>query len=385
MNILAPGGCFERVRGVSDPVATLDEVESFAVSRQDVLDQVSGIDAARYARTRNFTDGGTQISPYLTRGLVTLPEVRDLVLERFTRSQAYKFVFELAWREYWQREWTFLGDRIFGDVKRPQHPVSSRRMPRAVRDGATGIDALDAAVGKLYDTGYMHNHARMWLAGLTCNIGRTHWWEPSLWLYYHLLDGDPASNSLSWQWVAGTNSGKKYVPAQQNVNKYSPLTQHDTVIDHGYGVLAEMAVPDVLTERVELDLRWTPPPSDEPMVDPAKPTVFYHSFWLNAAWRQDVDANRIVLLEPSWFDRFPVSPMVTDYVMRCAREIPGARVIVAEFDNLDLGNDVTYMRHPSVPHWRGTADEMPRMFPDVPEKSYASFTSFWKQCERTTK
>ncbi|MBX7450867.1 hypothetical protein GR927_23040 [Mycolicibacterium sp. 3033] len=370
---------------MSDPVATLDEVESFAVSRADVLDRVSAIDAGRYARTRNFTDGGTQISPYLTRGLVTLPEVRDMVLERFTRSQAYKFVFELAWREYWQREWTFLGDRIFGDVKHPQHPVSSRRMPRAVLDAEIGVAALDAAVRGLYDTGYMHNHERMWLAGLTCNIGRTHWWEPARWLYYHLLDGDPASNSLSWQWVAGTNSHKKYMPAQQNINKYSQMRQHGTIIDHGYGALAEMAVPDVLIERADLDLSWSAPPSDAVVIDPAKPTLLYHSFWLNAAWRGDVDANRIVLMEPSWFARFPVSPKVTGYLLRCAREIPGAQVVVAEFDDLDLGDDVTFMRHPSVPHWRGTADEMPQMFPNVPEKSYASFTSFWKQCERTTR
>ena len=320
------------------------------MSRQDVLDQVSRIDAGRYARTRNFTDGGTRISPYLTRGLVTLPEVRDQVLTRHTPSQAYKFVFELAWREYWQREWTFLGERIFSDVKREQYPVSSRRIPRAVLDAETGVDAFDAAIRGLYDTGYMHNHERMWLAGLVCNLGRTHWWEPARWLYYHLLDGDPASNSLSWQWVAGTNSHKKYVPAQQNVNKYSPLRQRGTVIDHGYGVLAEMAVPDVLTERADLDLQWSPPPSDEPSMDPAKPTLLYHSFWLNTAWREDVDANRIVLLEPSWFARFPVSPTVTEYIMRCARAIPGARAVVAEFDDLDLGHDVTFMGHPSVPH-----------------------------------
>lgn len=301
-------------------------MEPFAVSRHDVLDQVSRINAGRYARTRNFTDGGTRISPYLTRGLVTLPEVRDEILARHTPGQAHKFVFELAWREYWQREWTFLGDRIFSDVKREQHPVSSRRIPRAVLDAETGVDAFDAAIHGLYDTGYMHNHERMWLAGLICNFGRTHWWQPAQWLYYHLLDGDPASNSLSWQWVAGTNSHKKYVPAQQNINKYSPLRQHGTIIDHGYSVLAEMAVPDVLTERADLDLRWSPPPSDDPSIDPVKPTLLYHSFWLNTAWRDNVDANRIVLLEPSWFARFQISPTVTEHLLRCAREIPGARV-----------------------------------------------------------
>lgn len=359
-------------------------VQQFPVSRDEVLAHVSEIDAARYARRRNHTDGGTEISPFLTRGLVTLPEVRDEVLTRHTPSQAAKFVFELAWREYWQREWTYLGDRIFTDVKRSQFPVSSRRIPRAVLEADTGVDALDAAVRTLYDTGYMHNHARMWMSGLICNVARTHWWQPSLWMYYHLLDGDPASNSLSWQWVAGTNSHKKYVPAQSNVNKYSPLVQHGSIIDLGYGELGEMDVPDRLTERADLDLAWTPPPSDPVSIDRAKPTVLYHSFWLNAAWREDLDANRVVLLEPSWFARFPVAPHVTDYIVRCAREIPGAAVVVAEFDDLELGDDVYFAQHPSVSHWRGTADEMPRMFPQVPEKSYASFTSFWKQCQKTT-
>ena len=62
-----------------------------------------------------------------------------------------------------------------------------------------------------------------------------------------------------------------------------------------------MAVPDVLTERADLDLTWTPPTSDEPSVDPARPTLLYHPFRLSAAWREDADANRRVLLEPSWF------------------------------------------------------------------------------------
>ena len=363
----------------------VDGVQQVPVSRSDVLAHIAQIDAPRYARQRNHTDGGTQISAYLTRGLVSLTEVRDDVLTRYTPGQAYKFVFELAWREYWQREWTYRGDAIFSDLKRSQHPVASTHLPTAVRDADTGIDALDAAVRGLYETGYMHNHERMWLAGMVCNTARTHWWEPSLWLYYHLIDGDPASNSLSWQWVAATFGHKKYVAAQSNINKYSEHPQHGTFLDHDYDVLAEMAVPQRLSERTYLAPSWQPPQTEAPSIDPAKPTVLYHSFWLNAAWRADLDANRIVLLEPSWFARFPVSPLVTEYLVRCAREIPGAQLVVAEFDDLQLGSDVHYMRHPSIPHWRGAADEMPRLFPHVPDKSYASFTSYWKQCQRTTK
>ena len=355
------------------------------VSRAEILEHIAGIDAETYARRRNHTDGGTRISAFLTRGLVSLPEVRDEVLRRHTPGQAYRFIFELAWREYWQREWQFGHDAIFSDVKRPQHPVTSTLMPRAVLEARTGIEALDAAVRELYDTGYMHNHERMWLAGLVCNIARTHWWTPSLWLYYHLLDGDPASNSLSWQWVAGTNSHRKYPPSQENINTYSSYRQRGSLIDQDYGVLAELPVPELFSDRDDLVLTWTAPPSDTLVIDPAKPTILYHPFWLNASWRQHGAANRVVLLEPSWFARFPVSGAVTDYILRCAREIPGAQVVVADFDDLGLGDDVYFMQHPAVRHWRGSADEMPRLFPQVPAKSFGSFTSFWKQCQKTSR
>ena len=355
------------------------------VSHSDVLDQVAKIDAPQYARRRNHTDGGTRISAFLTRGLVSLPEVRDEVLRRYSPAQAGKFVFELAWREYWQREWTYRRDAIFSDVKGPQYPVSSTRLPRAVLEADTGIDALDAAIHGLYDAGYAHNHERMWLAALVCNTARTHWWRPSQWMYYHLIDGDPASNSLSWQWVCGTYGHQKYLAAQQNLNKYSAYHQRGSSIDHDYHVLADLSVPDELRERADVDLAWTAPTSDPLTIDPAKPTVLYHSFWLNGQWRADQDANRVVLLEPSWFARFPVSPLVTEYIVRCAREIAGAQVVVAEFDDLPLPGEVSFMHHPSVSHWRGTADTMPRLFPEVPDRSYASFTSFWKQCQRTTR
>ena len=183
---------------------------------------------------------------------MSLPEVRDEVLRRYSPAQAGKFVIELAWREYWQREWTFRGDAIFSDVKDPQHPVSSTRLPRAVLEAHTGVDALDAAIRTLYDDGYAHNHERMWLAALVCNTARTHWWRPSQWMYYHLMDGDPASNSLSWQWVSGTYGHQRYLAAQQNLNEYSAYRQHGSIIDRDYHVLADMPVPDELRDRAAL-------------------------------------------------------------------------------------------------------------------------------------
>ncbi|MEO5685193.1 MAG: FAD-binding domain-containing protein [Chitinophagaceae bacterium] len=72
-------------------------------------------------------------------------------------------------------------------------------MIKNIAGAKTGITAIDEQITLLYETGYMHNPVRMYLAGITCNIGKAHWLQPARWMYYHLLDGDLASNSLSWQ------------------------------------------------------------------------------------------------------------------------------------------------------------------------------------------
>ena len=109
-----------------------------------------------------------------------------------------------------------------------QVSVEHRGIPVSVTMGSTGIDGIDDAIRELYRTGYMHNHCRMYTASLTCNIARSHWHQPARWMYYHLLDGDWASNACSWQWVAGANSRKKYYANQQNVNTYTRTCQTGT-------------------------------------------------------------------------------------------------------------------------------------------------------------
>ena len=112
----------------------------------------------------------------------------------------------------------------------------------------TGIEALDQALLEFYDTGYVHNHMRMYLASVACNIGQSHWKVPAQWMYYHLLDADWASNALSWQWVAGSNSHKKYYANQQNINRYFFSEQKNTFLDVPYEQFEHMEIPEVLAE-----------------------------------------------------------------------------------------------------------------------------------------
>jgi deoxyribodipyrimidine photo-lyase len=98
-------------------------------------------------------------------------------------------------------------------------------------------------VEELKQTGYMHNHLRMYVAAIACNIGHSHWHLPARWMYYHLLDADWASNALSWQWVAGSFSSKKYYANQENINKYCHTQQRNTFLDVSYEAYETMPTP----------------------------------------------------------------------------------------------------------------------------------------------
>jgi deoxyribodipyrimidine photo-lyase len=111
------------------------------------------------------------------------------------------------------------------------------------------------AVSTLYATGYLHNHARMWLASYVVHIRKVHWRVAADWLYGHLLDGDLASNHLSWQWVAGTGSSKPYLFNADNVSRYAPAAwhSHGSVIDQSYEALDRLARQPQRRGRTESD------------------------------------------------------------------------------------------------------------------------------------
>jgi len=349
---------------------------------KDANEKLLALDPVKYQATRNYLGGSTKLSVYITRGVITLPQIKDHLSKNFTSKQNFKLIYELAWREYWQREWKIRGDAIFEDIKNKQESVESTDLSLNILNATTGIQALDTGINQLYETGYVDNHMRMWLSGLICNIAHTKWQKGASWMYYHLLDGDPASNFLSWQWVAGTFSSKRYLPSQENINKYTKTTQHNTFLDLSYEELGTINTPDVLKERFSEILSWSPPKSSDLKIDKSKPTVLYHSFWLNKNWRKEINANRILVLEPAWFAKFSVSPKVTDSILQIAGEIPGIQIFVGDINKLtpDLGKDIYYMSHPSAVNWPGHAEEIPLLFPEVPLKSYNSFSSFWNQC-----
>jgi len=207
---------------------------------------VAAIRPDDYARTRNHLMGAvTGLSPYLTHGVLTLPEVLTEILSKQPLAVGHKLIYEFGWREFFRHVWSHQGDGIFQSLHPGPLPDASytQELPADIRQGKTGVPVVDEAVRKLYSTGILHNHTRMWLASYIVHIRRVHWRAGADWLVAHLLDGDLASNHLSWQWVAGTGSHKPYLFNADNVARYAPPHWHSpgSVIDRSYEELDAIA------------------------------------------------------------------------------------------------------------------------------------------------
>lgn len=356
---------------------------SFPTDIASILDRIDRIDPVAYGQTRNYVDGDvTYLSPYISRGVISTRQVATAVLSKgYSPETIQRFLQELAWREYFQRVWQQLGDDIFDDIRVNRTALSSSSLPSAITSARTGIEAIDQGIETLYRTGYMHNHLRMYTASIVCNLAKAYWKLPSQWMYYHLLDGDLASNTCSWQWVAGSFSSKKYYCNQENINKYCHTRQQHTLLDHDYSVLPSMECPSVLqaSEKPLLttELPFTPPPA----IDPALPLFIYHHYHLDPAWRADEPANRILLLEPSHFKEYPVSKKVIDFIVSLAGNIKGIQVFCGEFSDIPYAYQVPSVHtreHPAYEHIPGVKDARDWMFPEV-TRFYPSFFGFWKK------
>ena len=364
---------------------SLPFLPEFPTDYHSILERIDRFDPVRYARTRNYTDGGVSyLSPYLSRGVISTRFVLERLIQNgFKPYQMEKFIQELAWRDYWQQVWIAKGDSIDRDLKQQQYPVASHQLSIALAEGRTGIEGIDAGIAQLLQTGYLHNHVRMYVAMLHCNVGQTHWYSGAQWMYYHLLDADWASNALSWQWVAGSNSAKKYIANQENINQYTHTNQRNSFLDIPYESILDMAVPSMLIPRFTLNLTTHLPETKEPVIDVQKPTLLYTFYQLDPRWKKEMEANRILLLDPDLFSRYPVCNRSIEFVLALAKEIPGLQVYAGSFAALKqrLGlTEVYFKEHPTNDHFTGIKENRDWFFPVT--GYFPSFSAYWNQCKK---
>ena len=235
------------VEGPPTRVEGLRRIEAFAPSM-----------GGRYAKGRNHDhgpgahDGVSVLSPWVRRRLVTERECAAAALDAHGAGKAEKFVQEVFWRTYW-KGWLEKRPSVWGNylagLRRDRDALASdRRLAKrvaAAEEGRTGIEPFDAWAEELADEGYLHNHARMWFASIWIFTLGLPWRLGADLFMRHLLDGDPASNTLGWRWVGGLHTkGKHYVAADWNIAKFT-----GNRFDLPKGTLA--ADPEPLTETFD--------------------------------------------------------------------------------------------------------------------------------------
>jgi deoxyribodipyrimidine photo-lyase len=362
----------------------------FPTDYASILDRINAIDPLKYAKTRNFLTGAvTYLSPYISRGVISTRQVYESLKARgYPFYQMEKIVSELAWRDYFQRVWQAKGNAIFEDLRQAQPDVRTHQLPLALPNANTGIDAVDRAIENLMENGYMHNHLRMYTASIACNIAGAHWKAPASWLYYHLLDGDLASNSLSWQWVAAAFSGKKYYCNQENISKYTGSNQKRSYLNVDYSAFPLAEVPEPLQAVTTLSVQTRLPATPLPCIDSNLPILLYNTYNLDPLWRKDEPAHRILLLEPSHFATHPVSEKVIEFCIQLAKEnIPGIQVFAGEVHEIPGIKNVPELyskEHPSFMHYPGQKDMRDWIAPEV-SGYFPGFFGYWKKVERFLK
>lgn len=357
----------------------------FPTDKATIEEKIQNLDISNYAKSRNYANGAvTKLSPYISRGFISTKQIFEHVLNLdLPWYKIDKFVMELAWRDYWQQIWIAKGNDIDSDLKHPQKPINSYKIPKAIINANTGIEAIDQGIIELYETGYMHNHMRMYIAAICCNVARTHWYTPAKWMYSHLLDGDWASNALSWQWVAGSNANKKYVANQENINKYFHSEQKNTFLDIEYAAFEKMEIPEVLKETVDYDLQSVLPKLENPTLENKK-TLIYNYYNLDYKWHTDEEnIQRVFLLERSFFQKYTSSKKSIDFAIALSKNIANVKLFIGEFSDLEKQIDtenIFFKEHPTNKHYKGTEEARDWMF--GVKGYYASFFSFYKKCKK---
>ena len=184
-----------------------------------------------YSKLRNFDFGPNKrsntscLSPYITHGVINETEVIKKSLDKFSFSKNEKFIQEILWRTYW-KGWMELRSGVWDDylidLKKIKQEFKNNRDYLNAIEGNTKIECFNEWVNELKTYNYLHNHTRMWFASIWIFTLELPWQLGAELFMQHLYDGDTASNTLGWRWVAGIQTqGKHYLASEWNIKKFT--------------------------------------------------------------------------------------------------------------------------------------------------------------------
>jgi deoxyribodipyrimidine photo-lyase len=350
---------------------------------EEIFAKIDRFDPISYGKTRNYQDGGVSyLSPYLARGVISLSQVIERLLQRgFKLYQMESFLMELCWREHFQRLWQ--EHKPTENLRNPQFKVQHNEgFPKEVLEARTGIEALDLGIEQLYQTGYLHNHLRMYLASLICNHYQIAWQTAATWMHYHLKDADVASNHLSWQWVCGANSNKVYYANQENINKYTHSTQHHTALDVSYEQLPNV---ELEAELVDLNLRFSGISENSLALNKEQNACIYTPYNLDPLWHSEENYQRILFWDLEFWDQHPVSMAVFNWINELGKaNLKNLQIFVGRIEELSNMLDVKKAcckEHPSTTTYPFQLEQRTWLLPE-PGQIPVSFFPYWKKVQR---
>ena len=203
---------------------------NFKTSRKEALQVLENYvekDINNYNSKRNFDFGPSNrenvscLSPYITHRLITEYEVTKKVLSKHPHQKVEKYIQEIFWRVYW-KGWLELRPKVWSDFIEDLKAIEENENYQKAINAQTNIDCFNEWVHELKENNYLHNHTRMWFASIWIFTLNLPWQKGAEFFMRHLFDGDAASNTLSWRWVAGLQTkGKHYVAQAWNISKFT--------------------------------------------------------------------------------------------------------------------------------------------------------------------
>ncbi|WP_428078982.1 FAD-binding domain-containing protein [Candidatus Pelagibacter sp.] len=206
----------------------------FEASRAEALNQLNNFinnGLAEYSKLRNFDLGPEKrsniscLSPYITHGIINEKEVIKKALSKFSFSKNEKFIQEVLWRTYW-KGWLELRPNVWTDylveLNQIKNEFQNNKNYLSAIEGKTDIECFNVWVNELKENNYLHNHTRMWFASIWIFTLELPWQLGAEFFMQNLYDGDAASNTLGWRWVAGIQTqGKHYLASEWNIKKFT--------------------------------------------------------------------------------------------------------------------------------------------------------------------
>jgi deoxyribodipyrimidine photo-lyase len=206
----------------------------FEASRAKAVDKLNTFveqNLSDYSKLRNFDFGPSNrsnvscLSPYITHGIINELEVINKSLKKFSFAKNEKFIQEVLWRVYW-KGWLELRPDVWSDylieLDKIKKEFKNNQSYLDAIEGKTNVDCFNQWVIELKESNYLHNHTRMWFASIWIFTLELPWQLGAEFFMQHLFDGDAASNTLGWRWVAGIQTqGKHYLASEWNINKFT--------------------------------------------------------------------------------------------------------------------------------------------------------------------